>query len=782
MIFIGFFSFCYLLNSTTWHINLDGSGDFTTIQSGINASANSDTILVYTGTYYENINYNGKSLTIASLEMITGEDQYITHTTIDGQSLDSVVRLNNEEFGCCLRGFTIMNGKGNDDYPNLGGGISIFGSNGTPHVQLDIINCIIRNNTAYNSAGVMCFNGNLFLSGTIIRNNYSTYVGGGLCIQDYSVVTFDPINRCSIYDNLAITGTDIYITDDDVTPIDVYLDTFSVDQPTRYFAGSYYEEIQLTFDILNYIFEPVNHDLYVSPFGNDSNSGLSASEPMKTIMFAVRKIAEDCNDPKTVHLASGTYSVELNQQFFPFGPKSHMKISGAGISETIIDGNDEFSKLMFFGPFTENMEINNMSFINARASLGVINFTKVNGLYFKNIEVKNNFSYKNAIIVDTGQSENVIFDNVTVINNESIDHAAGISICGSKNIKILNSSFENNSVISANANISALAILFEGGVNIENCHFKSNYCENIALETSGASTVNIEKLNQEQGDILITNSLFENNTSIANDIDFILANWAVPPSKTIISNCTMVNNNATYTALCMGESYYSNTIMRNQVDFEFGLFDRTAWGIIDELSVQYSNVLDGQNSIYNQNGVNIINWLDGNIDEIPLFLESGDHPYQLTEFSPCIDVGIPDTTSLFLPPWDLLHHQRIWDGDGNGTEIIDMGCYEFGADSVGVQHNENPLANYELSNYPNPFNPQTTISFNLPESGQVNLEIFNIKGQRVKILLNNGLDQGHHEITWNGKDDRNIQVGSGVFFYKLKTDNQINIKKMILLK
>ena len=73
-------SFCLfysLLIATTWHIKQDGTGNFITIQEGINASVDTDTVLVYPGTYYENIDYLEKSLTVASLYMITPEDSLI---------------------------------------------------------------------------------------------------------------------------------------------------------------------------------------------------------------------------------------------------------------------------------------------------------------------------------------------------------------------------------------------------------------------------------------------------------------------------------------------------------------------------------------------------------------------------------------------------------------------------------------------------------------------------------------------------------------------------------
>ena len=205
--------------------------------------------------------------------------------------------------------------------------------------------------------------------------------------------------------------------------------------------------------------------------------------------------------------------------------------------------------------------------------------------------------------------------------------------------------------------------------------------------------------------------------------------------------------------------------------------------VLEQLCME-TYIEGGESAIYPGNPPNeaTINWLEGNIDDDPIFLLSGDDPHQLTLESPCIDSGTPDTTGLFLPPWDLLHNYRVWDGDEDGIAIIDMGCYEFGADTVGVFNNELPLINYDLRNYPNPFNPETNILFDLPESGQVKLEIYNIKGQRVKTLLDCYMSSGRSEMLWNSKDDNGKRVSSGVYLYRLQTPTNIITKKMLLLK
>ena len=86
-------------------------------------------------------------------------------------------------------------------------------------------------------------------------------------------------------------------------------------------------------------------------------------------------------------------------------------------------------------------------------------------------------------------------------------------------------------------------------------------------------------------------------------------------------------------------------------------------------------------------------------------------------------------------------------------------------------------------NYPNPFNPTTTIEFSLVQTSQfVTLEIFNIKGQKVKTLYKGIAEEGKHSVTWEGKDTNGKSVSTGIYFYKLKTGKKEISRKMLLLK
>ena len=88
-----------------------------------------------------------------------------------------------------------------------------------------------------------------------------------------------------------------------------------------------------------------------------------------------------------------------------------------------------------------------------------------------------------------------------------------------------------------------------------------------------------------------------------------------------------------------------------------------------------------------------------------------------------------------------------------------------------------------MGNYPNPFNPTTTISFSIPEESKVELSVFNIKGQKVKTLAKDSYQKGKHSVVWQGNDDFNKEVGSGVYFYKLNVNGKTEtVKKCLLLK
>ena len=85
-------------------------------------------------------------------------------------------------------------------------------------------------------------------------------------------------------------------------------------------------------------------------------------------------------------------------------------------------------------------------------------------------------------------------------------------------------------------------------------------------------------------------------------------------------------------------------------------------------------------------------------------------------------------------------------------------------------------------NYPNPFNPETIISFALPNDGKVKVEVYNIRGQKVATILDDNLQKGHHSVVWKGVDGNGKAVGSGVYLYRIQTEREALTAKMVLMK
>jgi len=102
--------------------------------------------------------------------------------------------------------------------------------------------------------------------------------------------------------------------------------------------------------------------------------------------------------------------------------------------------------------------------------------------------------------------------------------------------------------------------------------------------------------------------------------------------------------------------------------------------------------------------------------------------------------------------------------------------------SVSSNENSVPLVTKLGSNYPNPFNPTTKIDFQLAHETKVVISIYNIKGQKVKSLIDGNYKKGDHSVIWNGKDNFGNYVSSGVYLYKMSCQEYEKIRKMIMMK
>jgi len=137
-----------------------------------------------------------------------------------------------------------------------------------------------------------------------------------------------------------------------------------------------------------------------------------------------------------------------------------------------------------------------------------------------------------------------------------------------------------------------------------------------------------------------------------------------------------------------------------------------------------------------------------------------------------------------LSAWD---NQRVY----VGIRCVSNDAFVFWLDDVSLHSDggtdaDDPvvpaLVNALQGNYPNPFNPETTIRFSTAQSGRVKIDVYNIKGQLVKQLLNENLPSGKHSVIFNGKDAHGRPVASGVYFYRMQAGNFKASGRMIMMK
>lgn len=154
-------------------------------------------------------------------------------------------------------------------------------------------------------------------------------------------------------------------------------------------------------------------------------------------------------------------------------------------------------------------------------------------------------------------------------------------------------------------------------------------------------------------------------------------------------------------------------------------------------------------------------------------------------------VFLADTTTTIGYTWVSKNNYYLamvtsQDGETNPnfTDALSFSRLASTTTSVASHSGRETMPNvFELSqNFPNPFNPETKISFQLRQAGVAELSIFNIAGENVRTLVSAPLPAGEHTVTWDGRDVRGRNLASGVYVYRLKVGNHESAKSMLLLK
>jgi predicted outer membrane repeat protein len=678
--------------------------------------------------------------------------------------------------------------------PGCGGGIYTTNSN----VYME--NVIFRNNTSGGQemcggigGGLYCSNSTLeMLNSTFCYNSAETY-GGGIYAQNSSHLIFNDSIRCNIFLNTAKSGSDLCSGDDQQI---VVVDTFTVLHPVEYFASPFQN---FSFDILNGKLPQYNADVYVSPDGDDSNSGLTQDEPLKTIRYAFTKILKDTLHPNTIHLSEGTYAASATGESFPIKIPPYINISGISKQDVILDAEGQNHVIEIFN--------NDHSIISGMTVTGS-NFSAINldytDLFIHDLIVKGNEG--DGIHCD--HSSPSIFNTLITLNkgyglhcDQSSPELDGIIISGNNRGGILCESGSNpylgNTLIEANTAEYGGGIYCRGSSNpyIVNSVIKGNTAtvwgggicnlfsgpvlENVLISDNSAedgggifsmtydtepvfdwvSIIGNSAYNQGGGiffsniNSALSNMLIEGNT--ANEGGAIYCDENSVP---MLLNLTITGNEAEVGGgiFCSRRAspVLINTVLWQNSPSEV-YFDPEGEPV--GFTASWSNIQGGEGGIItNDNGV--VNWLEGNIDADPLFVNSGDFPYAVSASSPCINTGSVDTTGLFLPLSDLAGNPRIWD------ERIDMGAFEW--NNTGFEETLVVSRQSSVNVCPNPTSGIVDFRFSILDSRWVTLKIYDLQGREVAVALD-GRRSGDQVVRWDASS-----LPAGVYSYQLRAEGE----------
>lgn len=597
--------------------------------------------------------------------------------TISGQSGTQIFNVS-KHCRPVLKNLNLVNG-----YAVSGGAIFID-SLAIPTLEnISIRNCM----ATANGGAVYCeTDSHLHLSNTTIAGNAALLAGGGIYWNSGARCTMDTEHRSNIYFNLARYGNDLFhFSLSSIPTHHVVLDTFSLLLPN---TDQVYFLDHFTFDILNGKGQTVNADLYVSPEGNNNNTGLTPGEPLKNIDLALSLLEHDPVNPKTIHLSEGLYSFTQTHEIFPIALDSARNLSGTSKELVILDaeGSDGIT-------FNWDNHLSNLTLTGGSRGLSIWNFSPV----IENVIIKN--CTDNGVI---GYNTSARFLNIIIENNSALNYGGGFRFMDSDPVLI-------NVLATGNQ-------AYKGGA-----------------------------ISSEASHLTLINSTLANNSS------------------------TLSTGGAGIYADDGSEISVMNSILYNNFPEEIVL-----QGVYEpnHLDIAYSTLRGGTDGIY-ISGSSTFSWLEGNKFLDPQFDGGSMIPYQLSELSPCIDAGTPDTTGLGLPCWDLINNKRCWDGDGDGAVVVDMGAFEYGSLAVGTG-DVVQSSRLKVEGYPNPVAGDYYIAVTLDRPAQVSWDVWDILGNKVAGAVAVGLPAGEQTLKWDTRD-----LKPGIYCLCVRSGNEVRSVKVV---
>ncbi len=803
--------------------------DYPTIQQGINASEDADTVLVQPGTYFENINFNGKNITVASLFLITQDTSYISETIIDGNYENKVVKfVNGENRDARMIGFKLQHGAlggvwCDNSMPTISNNIIIDNEGSWPIVSRGI-NCreaspkIINNTISLNDGGISV---NISSNPIIAFNKISSNRFDGIYITDYSYPVIYNNHICNnshagvwCHNNAyPIISNNIISENNEDGIYSRYSSSFIVNNTiaSNVLSGIYSFGAE---DIIknSIIWGNSTSFTFTGPICTSSlsyncieggfpaqginNGGNIYSDPLflpnSNYMLQPGSRCINRGDPCNLYNDIDTSKCDMgaygNNGLIPsfssynFGKVSTHSTSYKDVtleinnfrSTTVTIVNASFSNPSFnlinttipiiiepFSSFSTTIRFSPQFIGNIVDSLSIYSND-----FIGNIPAKIRFEGEGAEYTEiSGQISGIlpanliyhVIDDLTIHDDDTLVIESGVKLKFYPYKKLI---AYGALVVNGTKTDSVLFIKLDdnsiswGGISLytSNNNFSDDYLNYLIIEHCNSNpAIMIYNASPTITHCTISNCFgygitskwgrpiiygntitfcLEGGIKCDNSCPYIINNKIVDCGKGIC--CIVTSSSITHFPRllnstvsmcnygifcesdddCISSPEIINTIVWDNIT-NFGFQE------INNPIISYSCLEGG----FPSQGTNA----GGNIYENPLFNDPENDDYHLTQYSPCIDAGTPDTTGLNLPPFDLDGNPRIYNGR------IDMGAYEWQGVAI-----DDTIHYYDAvtlhQNCPNPFKTLTQISFSLPHPEKVKIQIYNLKGQLVETL------------------------------------------------
>ena len=731
--------------------------DQPTIQTGIDVAVDGDTVLVHSGTYYENINYNGKNIVIGSLFLTTQDTSYIDSTVIDGEGGTAVAISNGEGLDAILIGFTIQNG---------GNGISIA------HSYPQIIHNKIKNNT---SCGINCTESRSFISNNLISDN-ALGIRCQVGVEDSPILT---IASNTIKDN----GAGIMCWNDspiirnniirDNENYGIYCEE-SYSEITTNIIVANGKGIEITFFCgLTIVHNTISHDdvgIYFNPCGQPTFAWIENS----------------------INYGNGI-SFDINFAEEPtYGFVGYCCIEGEIPAWLTDQGGNIYTDPLFVGNYNLQWDEEARSpCIDAGdpdtdwdedetpPDMGAIPAIEHD---FDGRTLKPKWTWISFPILDTLADNNTdaLFVLDSVLDN--------MEICKGKNNDVWYDGVNWHNDIGNFYSVDGYKINMNASDKLHIPGFLEDPDAVITLEPEIWNWIGYFLSYSQRPEDAFPDSIWNDYLTYIKGQYWSMFKW----NGEWIGDEGTLNYGELYTVKSIDECSFSWEDSGEQVD----PYEREGTDYFSfEEKADYEPIM--VDTVYGQMPEEIGVFVG---DECIGASKVNEYPVQVLAYIEDDTTGSKDGQSGVPLSFQLYYSnkglnqvefvKRVKVLDFETSNFVDNPVYlssdEFAIVRLNVSGEPVPeleSIDFTLSqNYPNPFNPETVIRYTIPEDSKVELSIYNAKGQLVRRLVQERQKKGSYKVIWDGKDDRGAEISSGLYLYQIKANARMSVKKMLIIK